>query len=301
MLEQMAKQSKMMRLKSECLTCIVNMQADKFLADCTEEEKIVYKQRLFKVLSEAKTSESAPLLMKRIADIQKELFGKSTDYTQIKHLYNEYVMRKLSLLERNIIREEDPLRCAIQYSLTGNFIDFGAMKAVDNDKFEQLLMKAPQIELGKEYENLRDELEHTKRLVFLTDNCGEIVFDKALIQTIKKIYPNISITAIVRGQPVLNDATMEDAKQIGLMEECNVIGNGTNVAGTCLDLIAKEARLAIDSADIILSKGQGNFETLQDCGLNVYYLFMCKCQMFAKRFQVEQYEGLLINDKRKGI
>lgn len=291
----------MARLKSECLNCIVKMQADKFPATCTEEQKLEYKQRLFKVLSEAKTSESAPLLIKRIADIQTELFGRSTDYTKIKHYYNDYVMKKMSLLERNIVQTEDALQRAIQYSLTGNFIDFGAMKTVDNDRFEQLLAKAPQIELGNEYENLRDELVYAKKIVFLTDNCGEIVFDKALIRTIKNCYPNVAITAIVRGQPVLNDATMEDAIQIALMDECKVIGNGTNIAGTCLDLVTDEARLAIDSADIILAKGQGNFETLQDCGLNVYYLFMCKCEMFAKRFQVEQYEGLLINDKRKGI
>lgn len=277
------------------------MQLDKYPANCSEEQKVIYKQRLFKVLSEAKASESAPLLIKRINDVQIELFGRSTDYTEIKQFYNHYVMKKLPILEANIEQAEDSLLRAIQYSLTGNYIDFGAMKNVDNEKFEQLLTEAPIIKLGEEYNKLHEELKHAKQLVLLTDNCGEIVFDKALIRTIKRAYPNICITVIVRGQAVLNDATMEDAEQIGLKEECKVIGNGTNVAGTCLDLITDEARLAIDSADIILSKGQGNFETLQDCGLNVYYLFMCKCEMFARRFQVEQYKGLLINDKRKEI
>lgn len=277
------------------------MQADNVPVVCSEEEKLVYQQRLFKVLSEAKVSESAPLLIKRIADIQTELFGKSADYTEIKYFYNDYVMKKLPLLIENIMQAEDSLLRAVQYSLIGNFIDFGAMKTVDNDKFEQLLAKVPFIELGNEYEKLREDLQHAERLVFLTDNCGEIVFDKLLIQTVKRLYPDICITIIVRGKPVLNDATIEDAVQIGLMEECTVIGNGTNVAGTCLELITEETRLAIEMADVILSKGQGNFETLQGCALNVYYLFMCKCEMFAKRFQVEQYDGLLINDKRKGI
>ncbi len=276
------------------------MQADKYPPDCSEEQKLMYKQKVFKVLSEAKPLESAPLLIKRIADIQTELFGGSTDYTEIKRFYNQYVMEKLPTIEKNILQAEDPLLLAVQYSLTGNFIDFGAMKSVDNDKFEQLLVKAPLIQLGEEYGKLRDELQHAKQLVFLTDNCGEIVFDKMLIRTIKSLYPNIRITVIVRGQEVLNDATMEDAMQIGLMEECEVIGNGTNIAGTCLDLISGEARVSISRADMILAKGQGNFETLQDCGLNVYFLFMCKCKMFSKRFRVEQYEGMLINDRRKG-
>ena len=277
------------------------MQADKYPKNCTEEQKLIYKQRVFKVLSEAKDFESVPLLIKRIADVQTELFGKSTDYTEIKKYYNQYVMEKFPKLRKKILRSDDSLRSAMQYSLIGNFIDFGAMKTVDNNKFEQLLEKSSKIELGIEYEKIRKDLERAKRLVFLTDNCGEIVFDKALIQTIKSLYPLISIIVIVRGQAVLNDATMEDAKEIELLDECTVIGNGTNVAGTCLELITEQARVAINSADIIISKGQGNFETLQDCGLNAYFLFMCKCEMFAKRFGVEKYEGLLINDRRKEI
>lgn len=277
------------------------MQADKYPENCSEEQKLIYKKRVFQVLSEAKDYESAPLLIKRIADIQTELFGKPTDYTEIKKYYNCYVMKKLPSLKKNILQADDALRCAIQYSLIGNFIDFGAMKTVDKNKFEQLLEKSSKIELGIEYTKMREDLEQAQSLVFLTDNCGEIVFDKALIQTIKSLYPKISITVIVRGQAVLNDATMEDATEIELIDEFNVIGNGTNVAGTCLDLITEQAYVAIHSADIIISKGQGNFETLQDCGLNVYFLFMCKCEMFAKRFGVEKYEGLLINDKRKEI
>ena len=277
------------------------MQADKHPENCSEAQKLIYKKRVFQVLSEAKDYESAPLLIKRIADIQTELFGKPTDYTEIKKYYNCYIMKKLPSLKKNILQAGDALRCAIQYSLIGNFIDFGAMNTVDKNKFEQLLEKSSKIELGIEYTKLREDLEHAQSLVFLTDNCGEIVFDKALIQTIKSLYPKISITVIVRGQAVLNDATMEDATEIELIDECNVIGNGTNVAGTCLDLITEQAYVAILSADIIISKGQGNFETLQDCGLNVYFLFMCKCEMFAKRFGVEKYEGLLINDKRKEI
>lgn len=290
----------MKRLQSECLNCIVNMQVDKYPPECSEEQKLIYKQMVFKVLSEARTSESAPLLIKRIADIQTELFGKSTDYTETKRFYNQYVMEKLPEIERHILQAEDPLFLAVQYSLTGNFIDFGAMKSVDNNKFEQLLESASLIQLGDEYGKLRDELQHAKYLVVLTDNCGEIVFDKMLIRTVKSLYPDLYITVIVRGQEVLNDATMEDALQIGLVEECEIIGNGTNIAGTCLDLISDEARHSIFRADMILAKGQGNFETLQDCGLNVYFLFMCKCNMFSKRFHVAKYEGMLINDKRKG-
>ncbi len=290
-----------MSIRSECLSCILRMQLEKIPIGCMEEEKLLYKQRVLKVLSEAKVSESAPLLIKRINDIQTELFGNSTDYTEIKRFYNNYVSEKQTKIENDIAKAEDSLLRAMQYSLTGNYIDFGAMENVDNARFEQFLSDASSIHLGCEYEQFCQDLEHAKRLVFLTDNCGEIVFDQILVRTIKRLYPAINITVIVRGNAVLNDATLEDAFQIGLTEECDVIGNGTNIAGTCLNLISNEARRAIDLSDVIISKGQGNFETLQDCGLNVYYLFMCKCEMFAKRFQVDLYTGMLINDKRKGI
>jgi uncharacterized protein with ATP-grasp and redox domains len=90
---------------------------------------------------------------------------------------------------------------------------------------------------------------------------------------------------------------MEDAHQVGLDQTTKVIGNGSNVAGTCLDLISDEAKNLIESADFVISKGQGNFETLQECGLNIYYLFLCKCIMFANKFQVPRFTGMLLNDR----
>ena len=108
-------------------------------------------------------------------------------------------------------------------------------------------------------------------------------------------YP--AITQISGGKPVLNDATMEDAVQVGLDKAAQVIGNGTDVAGTCLEELSEQALDVINTADVMIAKGQGNFETLQKCGKNIYYIFMCKCDMFAKRFNVPKYTGVLINDK----
>ena len=114
---------------------------------------------------------------------------------------------------------------------------------------------------------------------------------------IQKQNPNAQITVIVRGKPVLNDVTIEDAIQVGLTDIVNVIGNGSEIAGTYLEDISEEAKNVIDDADVILAKGQGNFETLRMCEKNIYYIFMCKCEMFAKRFQVPKYYGMLISDK----
>ena len=101
----------------------------------------------------------------------------------------------------------------------------------------------------------------------------------------------------MRGEAVVNDADMEDARQTGLMELGRVLGNGNDIGGTWMEELSEEALCALKKADVILSKGQGNFETLQGCGLNVYYLFMCKCEMFTERFGVKLFDGVLVRDR----
>lgn len=208
----------------------------------------------------------------------------------------------MSELETDIRREinnsSEPLKAAVQYAMTGNYIDFAAMDSVDENKLREMRKSAPLNAVDEaEYAALECDLTDAKKLVFLTDNRGEIVLDKLLIETITNINPKLDITVIVRGQNVVNDATMADAEQIGLTKQVRVTDNGSSIAGTCLNRISDDARQIIENADVIISKGQGNFETLQKCGLNAYYIFMCKCKMFADRFNVPLYSGILINDK----
>ena len=129
------------------------------------------------------------------------------------------------------------------------------------------------------------------------DNCGEIVADKLLIKVIQEQYPEIHITVVVRGMEVLNDAVIEDAKDVGLTKIVEVIGNGNGIAGTQINKLSKEVRTVLDKADIIISKGQGNFETIHGCGRNIYYLFLCKCEWFSERFGMERLKGVFINEK----
>ena len=107
----------------------------------------------------------------------------------------------------------------------------------------------------------------------------------------------MEITVIVRGMPVLNDAVPGDAEDVGLTDMVKVIGNGNGVAGTQRNLLSEEAEHALGGADVILSKGQGNFETIHGCGLNIYYLFLCKCEWFTKRFGMERLKGVFVNER----
>ncbi len=288
----------LIRLNPACISCLLKNRLEDFPEDTPIEKQIEYMQRVLKSLSETPKSVGAPVIVRTINQIQKEMFGYNKDFTHVKSHFNELMLKKSHDVRKKLNQSEEPLKLAIQYAMTGNYIDFGAMNNVDEEQLGQLLDRASVNPVDEqEYASLKADLEKAENIVYLTDNCGEIVMDKLLIEEIRKRNPNAQITVIVRGKPVLNDATMEDAIQIGLTEMINVIGNGSEIAGTYLEEISEEAKNVIDGADVILAKGQGNFETLRMCGKNIYYIFMCKCEMFSKRFQVPKYYGMLINDK----
>ena len=116
--------------------------------------------------------------------------------------------------------------------------------------------------------------------MYITDNCGEIVLDKIFIEELKTRYGNLEITVMVRGGLAINDATIEDAQEIGLTKIVPVISNGAAIAGTVKEQLSKEARKQLDSADVIIAKGMGNFESMYQEGINPYYLFLGKCDLF---------------------
>lgn len=287
------------RKNPECISCLVKKHIDKYPEDATREQKIKYMEAILFAVHNAPLSMSAPQIVDEIYKIREKMFGEKEDFSSIKEYFNNLMLKYEDKIRNNIEKSKDPLLCAIKYSMVGNFIDFGAMASVDENKLASLIDNCENTEIDiTQYENLCYDIQNAKRIVFLTDNCGEIVFDKILISQIIKFNPSVNITAIVRGCDVLNDATITDAKQIALPSICNVIDNGTSFAGTCLDKISDIAKSAILDSDVIIAKGQGNLETLQYCGLNVYYIFMCKCNMFAKKFNKPLYSGVLVNDNQ---
>lgn len=287
----------MERLKSDCLECLMGRHLTKFPEDTSEEKRVEYMQKLFTLFANAPVTYSAPVLTREINMLQAEMFGTTNEYGEIKKHFNEIMMEYADMVKNNIAASDDPLKLACQYAMVGNYIDFGAMKNVDPDYLTELLENAHETNVDEEeYKSMKKDFASAKRMALITDNCGEVVMDKILVETINELYPGLDITVIVRGKEVLNDATMTDAEQIGLTDIVKVIGNGTEIAGTVFDEISEEALEVIDNADVILAKGQGNFETMRNCHRNVYYLFLCKCNMFAKDFNVDKFTGMLVND-----
>ena len=290
---------KPVRLNSECITCLIKKYLPMYPADAKEPEKVEYMQRLLEIISKAPKSASAPEIVDEIQNVQREMFDNVENFSKTKEYFNNLMMGLAKDLEPKLREAEDSFCLAVCYAMVGNYIDFGAMADVDEEKLKELLEDAESFSVDKEeLERLKEELLTAKRLVYLTDNCGEVVLDKLLISEIRKMNPELEIDVILRGEQILNDATLSDAQQIGLGEVARVFGNGSKIAGTCLEKISAEAKSLIENADLIIAKGQGNFETLRFSKLNVYYLFMCKCMMFAERFDVPRFSPMIVNDLR---
>ncbi len=284
------------RLNAQCVSCLLNKHLKNIPDGFSSAKKLRYMQGILKIIGNADVCMSAPEIVEQI-DKFKQSFCETDSFSQIKDFYNNLLLGVEKDIEANIENSHNPLETAVKYAMAGNFIDFGAMESVDEQILKETLQNAEKIVINKaELEGFENEIIKAENIVYLTDNCGEIVLDKLLIKQILKINNSLKINVIVRGEPVLNDCTVDDACQVGLDKLVAVSGNGTAIAGTVLEKISLEAKGLIDNADLVISKGQGNFETLHHCGKNIYYLFLCKCEMFAQRFGVPKFTGVFIND-----
>lgn len=292
-----------MDINLECIYCTIN-KADSLFSqhEIDEDKKMEFMKQVFRIISMSEKNDTSPYLNAKIMRLLNSELNLGDIYYEIKKQYNKLLMSMEDEILNNIYNSHDKLFTALKYAMVGNFIDFGAMDKVDINKLKNLIKDAPkQIVNNNEYNNFLQEIKNAKQIVYIVDNSGEIVFDKIFIKLIKELCSETCIDVIVRGKPVHNDATIVDAEEVGLCSIVNVIENGTDIPGTQLNEINLKAKEKIDNADLIIAKGQGNFETLYGCGKNIYYLFLCKCDLFTKRFNMEKFQGIFINESNVKI
>ena len=287
-----------MEMNARCIACLIKKQDEKIRKESDEKKKLSYMKEVLHILGNSKDEETMPWLSNQIDALYAKTFPHAVlPYAAIKKHYNDMMCAKEADIRKQIQCKEDALAYAIQLARVGNYIDFGALDEVDANFFLALLAKADEDLLDtQKYTALKQDLAKAQRLLYICDNCGEILLDKLLIEQLQFHYPHLSITAMVRGGEVLNDATMRDAQDVHLQSICHVIDNGIAMAGTDIHHISQQAFQAIQDADIILAKGQANFETLCGNGLPVYYLLLCKCDLFAERFSLPKYKGVLFHE-----
>ena len=283
---------------SRCLICQLerNLAAARKLG--TEEQATAFAKDLMRHLSSAPDGVSAPYFTPGVAQLFHKHYGLGMDrYAEEKRQSNAFVLERMDAIRSRIAASDDPVLTALKFAILGNYIDFAALK--DEVSFEMLdgmLASALDMELsGENYRRFCHDLERGRRLLYLTDNAGEIGFDRLLAEAIARRYPKLGITFCVRGGPAANDATREDAAAVGI--PFPVIDNGNTIPGTQIDQLSGEARQALEEADVILSKGQGNAETLLGCGYNIYYAFLVKCELFMERFQKPRLTPMLVCER----
>lgn len=282
-----------MRVNDLCASCLLRGQRKK-------TDNAEYLARVEEMIANRTDDDSSPVLGYRFHELFKEYVGPLKSFAKEKKQYNDLALSIEGKISERISKAEYPLAKALMYSRVGNYIDFGAMVNVNEEEFLSLLEKA---EIKEEelsvLSSMEEQLNKAKSFLLIADNAGEIVFDKLLVIELQKLFPHLKITVMVRGGEVSNDATMEDAKYVGLDKVANVISNGMPIAGTVYQMLSAEARQAIDSADVILSKGQGNYESLSGYGRHIFYSFLCKCDLFTSRFNVPKFTGMFIEDNKQ--
>jgi len=289
-----------MKINLECLYCVID-KADSLYDQYGKGDSVdkqLFMKEVFNMASKDKAEDTAPYMTSRVMRLLKDRLGLEDIYTQVKEHSNAFMLEIEEKIGEDIHQAEWPLMRALQYAMVGNYIDYGAMDHVDHKVLLEIIENAKYQKVDEATcKMLEQALEKASKITILLDNAGEVVFDKLLIKLIQKLYPQLTLTAVVRGGEAFNDVTLTEAEAIGLTDVVHVIDNGTEIPGTQLNQINDQTKRVMDNSDLILSKGQGNFESLYGCGKNIYYIFLCKCDLFARRFKVEKFTGIFASEK----
>lgn len=232
-------------------------------------------------------SQSPVVMAGAVHRLIKRHVGREDPYSEIKKQSNKKAMEILPRLQSKIAESEDPLRLAIEYAIAGNLIDFGAKTGLDIDseisrivEKEEQTISAEKAELFQ-FDSFVKAVSNAETVLYIGDNAGEVAFDRLLADEIHRRFPAARIYFAVRGYPIINDITAEDAYFCGIDESAEIISSGVPLPGCVLNEADPAFQKLFWESDCVISKGQGNFEALSDVERDVYFLFMAKCSVIA--------------------
>jgi len=282
-----------MKTQFECIPCIINSYLRLVETDVIpqpQQEAIL--RQLLKYLSEVDFDQSPPMLGSAIHEMIRESLQNTDPYYQLKQNFNHMMLDVYPTFEEMVNNSKDPFDTAMRLAIAGNVIDFGAKYQFD---VMTTINKVMEIKLAIDDSlELRQDLKNAHTLLYIGDNCGEIVLDKLFLESIsipQKIF-------VVRESPIINDITRNDAKMTGLDEIARVITTGDNSPGAVWESASKEFRDHFKNADIIISKGQGNLEGLIDVHHDhIYFMLVVKCDLMAQKIDAQREDFIV----KKGI
>jgi uncharacterized protein with ATP-grasp and redox domains len=267
----------------ECLPCFVNEALN--VSRRVTDDEAVHERVLRAVLakaSELSFSQSPPHMGYEIHRMIREETGNDDPYSQDKIHCNGLALGMYPDLRKKVLASDDPFETAVRLSIAGNILDFG-VGILTQERAASTLAETIRDSLTRpfafdSFPLLRQAVEEADDILYLGDNAGEIVFDRLFIEQM----PAGKVTFVVKGGPIINDATREDAEAAGLTELVTVIDNGSRAPGTIIELCSPAFRKRFREADLVIAKGQGNYETLSEVDKAIFFLLKAKCPVIAR-------------------
>jgi len=278
-----------MKTYLECIPCFFRQALEssrKSGASKKTQKKIL--DALARAIPEI-SPKSCPPEMARVIHKQLRKITKRKDpYLKIKQQSNKVALGIYDKLKRKVNHSHNKLLTAVELAIAGNIIDYGVKNSLNVDEELEKILNQENKVIQKEskkifdYSKFKKSLKKAKTILYLADNAGETVFDRVLIEEIKKIDNSKEIIYAVKESPAINDALMEDAVTCGIDKIAKVISSGSDAPGTVLSICSKDFLKIYRKADMIISKGQGNFEALSSAKRPIFFMFMAKCEVIAR-------------------
>jgi len=276
-----------MKIQTECVPCLIKriIFEAKQSTDDPEVQKKTIKNAVKAIAELYDPDECSITIATKVHKVAYDALDDIDPYKDLKERANKVAEKLVPRVEELVEKSDDPLKTSIICSIVGNMLDFGIEGASNNpegliDIFEEYL------DVGLSYDDtdeLRSLLSKSKKVLLFTDNCGEFTFDKILARELKKAYPNITLTLVVKGEPVLSDATREDVEKLGFDEVVdNVLDTGCFAIGVDFKQLPDDLKKALDETDLIICKGMANYEAFSETDYKpIVYLMRTKCRPIA--------------------
>ena len=271
-----------MNLQSECLVCLLNQSlrvAKKLELDENTSQEIL---RVASSSISNYKEVSPPVAASDLYPKLGEIVGKRDIYNEIKELSTKEALKLLPSVRESVEKQPNRIKGAIKASVAGNVIDFATPKQFDLiEEFSKVFHTPFSID---DEDSFLEKLQKANSLMILGDNVGEHVFDKLLLEEIAKEYPDIKLYFATRGYPIINDVTIKEAKEIGIDKVATIVDSGVDTPGLAYERASDEFMKLYNSMDLIIAKGMGNYECMDEVKDNrVYHLFKVKCEVVANR------------------
>lgn len=272
----------------DCVICLMrqSLEAARF-ATKNEEMHAQILERVMKLFIERGVTASPPIIGTVVHRVVREITGDDDPYAAEKRRFNRDAYARWDDIQRSIKTARDPFEAAVRLAIAGNSIDF-ALESINEEKINAAIANALDAPLRGSIDALRDAILAANSILYLTDNAGEIVYDKAFVELLATPQFEKSVTVATRGAPIINDALRSDAEEIGFDKIARLVDNGGDGLGTIFELTSEEFNREFLAADLVIAKGLANYETLAFPQKNalepkkIAFLFKAKCPFIAR-------------------